>query len=382
MKSLKVEIQISEFITKLSGCYDILFGLKQETINSHHDFMKLYRETSKTGNTLDYLNKHLLTNTFCNGYHVSISDLYAYADIAPHLHKLSDQEKWSYCNVVRWVDHIQNLKGIKQKAIELKLKISLPYEPLFLEKETPLVQNKKDKKDKVGGDKPKLEKPQSNLLSIINIIGKENDNQTDKIKIEETKIKEEKKEAKPEKQQQQKQKVADKKPAAKEEDIHPCSKLDIRVGKVVSIVVNDQSEKLYNEEIDIGNGEIRKIASGLKGKVPIEDLKDSYVVVLCNLKPRALCGWVSHGMILCATDSQGKTEPIRPPEGSKEGDLVSIGDFPRLPIAEINKKSPWDAVKDDIKINDDKLATYKNDSIWKTDLGAIHSKFVTNAPIS
>lgn len=41
------------------------------------------------------------------------------------------------------------------------------------------------------------------------------------------------------------------------------AKLDIRVGKIVSCEVNPASDKLYNEKIDIGNGEIRSIASGL-----------------------------------------------------------------------------------------------------------------------
>ena len=41
------------------------------------------------------------------------------------------------------------------------------------------------------------------------------------------------------------------------------SKLDIRVGKITKAWPNPDSEKLYNEEIDMGNGEMRTIASGL-----------------------------------------------------------------------------------------------------------------------
>jgi len=39
--------------------------------------------------------------------------------------------------------------------------------------------------------------------------------------------------------------------------------LDLRVGKIVEVWVNPESDKLYNEKIDLGNGEIRSIASGL-----------------------------------------------------------------------------------------------------------------------
>ncbi len=39
--------------------------------------------------------------------------------------------------------------------------------------------------------------------------------------------------------------------------------MDIRVGRIVEVWKNPNSDKLYNEKIDIGNGEIRGIASGL-----------------------------------------------------------------------------------------------------------------------
>lgn len=39
--------------------------------------------------------------------------------------------------------------------------------------------------------------------------------------------------------------------------------MDFRVGRIVDVWKNPESEKLYNEKVDIGNGEIRAIASGL-----------------------------------------------------------------------------------------------------------------------
>jgi tRNA-binding EMAP/Myf-like protein len=39
--------------------------------------------------------------------------------------------------------------------------------------------------------------------------------------------------------------------------------MDFRVGRIVEVWKNPASEKLYNEKVDIGNGEIRCIASGL-----------------------------------------------------------------------------------------------------------------------
>jgi aminoacyl tRNA synthase complex-interacting multifunctional protein 1 len=39
--------------------------------------------------------------------------------------------------------------------------------------------------------------------------------------------------------------------------------MDIRVGKIVEVWKHPDSTKLYCEKIDIGNGVIRQIASGL-----------------------------------------------------------------------------------------------------------------------
>lgn len=45
----------------------------------------------------------------------------------------------------------------------------------------------------------------------------------------------------------------------------------------------------------------RTIVSGLVNYVPIEEMKDRMVVVLCNLKPAKMRGVESCGMVLCAS---------------------------------------------------------------------------------
>jgi aminoacyl tRNA synthase complex-interacting multifunctional protein 1 len=83
------------------------------------------------------------------------------------------------------------------------------------------------------------------------------------------------------------------------DDGHPASRLDLRVGRIVEIGphADPEATKLYCEQIDIGNGEIRGIASGLRGRIPLEILKGTNVIVLCNLKARSLKGFMSHGMV-------------------------------------------------------------------------------------
>jgi hypothetical protein len=87
-------------------------------------------------------------------------------------------------------------------------------------------------------------------------------------------------------------------------------------------------------------------------------------------------------MLLCCNN--GDTyEPIRPSTGSKPGDLVHIGDYSRQPVSELNpKKNPWDVVKDDLIVNEEKIATFAKNLLWKTENGYITSESLTNAKIS
>jgi len=48
------------------------------------------------------------------------------------------------------------------------------------------------------------------------------------------------------------------------------SKLDFRVGKIIECAANPASEKIYMEKIDMGNGEIREISSGLQKAYTLE----------------------------------------------------------------------------------------------------------------
>lgn len=52
--------------------------------------------------------------------------------------------------------------------------------------------------------------------------------------------------------------------------IPDIAQMDFRVGKIVEVWVHPKSENLYCEKIDLGNGEIREIASGLQKFIPID----------------------------------------------------------------------------------------------------------------
>lgn len=64
-----------------------------------------------------------------------------------------------------------------------------------------------------------------------------------------------------------------------------------------------EAESLYVEKVDLGEESgPRVIVSGLVQYCAEETLLNRLVVVLCNLKPRALKGITSNGMLLCASN--------------------------------------------------------------------------------
>jgi len=134
-----------------------------------------------------------------------------------------------------------------------------------------------------------------------------------------------------EQEQTQKKKQA---PAAPTQEID-ISKLDIRVGVITKAWVHEEADKLFCEEIDIGEEEgPRNIASGLRAHYNLEDLEGQRVLVLANLKTRKLVGFPSHGMVLCAASEDGsKVEFIEPPADAKIGERVVVDGFDGEPVS-------------------------------------------------
>jgi aminoacyl tRNA synthase complex-interacting multifunctional protein 1 len=117
-------------------------------------------------------------------------------------------------------------------------------------------------------------------------------------------------------------KKVDQPAAASAKEGYDISALDIRVGKITRVWNHESADKLYCEEIDLGT-EKRQIASGLRPFYKLEEMDQQSVLVLCNLKPRSLVGFTSHGMVLCASnDDKSKVEFVRAPDGAALGERV------------------------------------------------------------
>lgn len=112
------------------------------------------------------------------------------------------------------------------------------------------------------------------------------------------------------------------------------SKLDIRVGLVVRCWNHPESEKLLCEEIDVGEGSVRTIASGLRAHYTAEEVQGRKVLVLANLKERPMAGFMSQGMVLCAcNEDHSVVRLLEPPDSAIAGDRVSFPGFSGEPAA-------------------------------------------------
>ncbi|MBQ2680122.1 MAG: methionine--tRNA ligase [Firmicutes bacterium] len=106
--------------------------------------------------------------------------------------------------------------------------------------------------------------------------------------------------------------LAEEEPEKKPEiTIDDFDKIELKVGVVLASENVKKSKKLLKNTVKIGNEE-RIILSGISQHYTPEEMVGKRVVVVTNLAPRKMMGEVSHGMILCAEDSEGRLSLITP----------------------------------------------------------------------
>ncbi len=101
--------------------------------------------------------------------------------------------------------------------------------------------------------------------------------------------------------------------------IEELARVELKTGRVLRAEAVEGSRKLVRLEVD--TGEPRQIVAGIGGVYSAGDLEGRDVVVVTNLKPAKLMGVESQGMLLAATDPEGKPVILMPerevPPGSK-----------------------------------------------------------------
>ncbi|CAM9290452.1 unnamed protein product [Chrysoparadoxa australica] len=163
----------------------------------------------------------------------------------------------------------------------------------------------------------------------------------------------------------------------------PFSKIDIRVGRIVKVYPHPDADRLYCEEIDVGEEKPRQIASGLREHYTLEEMEGRVLCVVCNLKAAKLAGFVSEGMVLAAKGEDGKVELVQPPEGSKVGERIAVEGCTGEPLtaSQVKKKKAWEQLVPSLSTNKKCVATFGGKPLV-TAVGACTTASVASAQIS
>ncbi|KAL2983005.1 hypothetical protein AAZX31_12G017500 [Glycine max] len=149
--------------------------------------------------------------------------------------------------------------------------------------------------------------------------------------------------------------------AAAEPDI-TITRLDIRVGLIIKAQKHPDADALYVEEIDVGEEQTRTVVSGLVKFIPLDEMQNRKVCVLCNLKPVTMRGIKSQAMVLAASDGDHtKVELVEPPSSAQPGERITFPGYEGNPDELLNpKKKVWETLQVDLHTNEELVACYKN----------------------
>ncbi|TRM66409.1 hypothetical protein BD626DRAFT_556294 [Schizophyllum amplum] len=286
------------------------------------------------------LNATLTPRTFVVANSLTAADVALYGALHPVLSQLQPAQYWAVPAVTRHFDHIQYLPTVRAAAEPLAPAFSVV--PFDLDNAPPpeRVQEAPKKKEK----KPAAAAAStSEPAPVAAAPGTAEKPASDEKPAQ----KKEKKEKKPKEGQSTEKKVKEKKAApAPEEPAEPApSMIDLRVGRIVEVNKHPDADGLYVEKIDIGEETgPRTVVSGLVKYIPIEEMRDRWLIAVCNLKPATMRGVKSFAM------------------GSKPGDRIYFeGMEDALPVSQLNpKKKIFETIQPDFTTLDTKEAAWVN----------------------
>jgi len=105
-------------------------------------------------------------------------------------------------------------------------------------------------------------------------------------------------------------------------NIEDFKKIEIMVGKILSVEKVPDTDKLLKLEVDLAEEKPRQIISGISLYFPdISILVEKKCMFVANLEPRTIRGFESNGMILAVSTDDGKFSLLEPndqiPVGTK-----------------------------------------------------------------
>ncbi|XP_060886723.1 aminoacyl tRNA synthase complex-interacting multifunctional protein 1-like [Labrus mixtus] len=168
-------------------------------------------------------------------------------------------------------------------------------------------------------------------------------------------------------------------------EAEPCidpSRLDLRVGRIVSIRRHRLAETMSVQEVDVGESTPRTVISKLEETTDFEELQGRLAVLLCNVKACQLRGVVSQARLLCCYSSNDCSELLIPPAGSNPGDRVTFLNYPGEPDKELQaKQKVWELLQPDLQVDSRGVATFKGCGFEVKGKGLCRAPSLTNSII-
>ena len=259
------------------------------------------------------MDEHLLMHSFLVGSSMTIADVAVFFSVSHHRQAVGGRP-----NLRRWFKLIQSRVKTEEKFVENE-SVIIFYLP---ERST---NGSSKASDKGAKSKPSAEPSKQHQDT------KEKSEPKSTEDVKSTSI------AKKEKPENS----SDPKPSPSVADLNPM-KLDLRVGVILRCWDHPEAEKLLCEDIDLGEEKPRQIASGLRAHYSASSMEGQRVVVLANLKERAMVGFKSQGMVLCScNDDHSVIKLVNPPPEAKPGDRITFDGFegePATPNEMVKKK--------------------------------------------
>jgi methionyl-tRNA synthetase len=98
-------------------------------------------------------------------------------------------------------------------------------------------------------------------------------------------------------------------------------RIELRVANITGAAPHPDADRLLVLQIDLG-GETRQLVAGIRAHYAPEELVGKQIVVVANLAPATLRGVESQGMLLAASDSEGRLAFVTPHKPVSAGTAV------------------------------------------------------------
>ncbi|KAL1192434.1 Methionine--tRNA ligase, cytoplasmic [Cardamine amara subsp. amara] len=290
---------------------------------------------------LEKLNVELASKSVLlgKGLTPSAADVVVFSALHSSVLGLSDSDKEKVPHVIRWTNYIQNKEELS--TLFGPIPVKLPVFDFEASKSVVKVEAKANTKKAVESVKP-VDKPEAQPSS------KKAEPEEPKKKVTILDAKKEKK------------KPAQIEPANKEVELS-VSLLNIQVGLIRKAWKHPSADSLLVEEIDVGEGKVRQVVSGLAKFCSPDDLANRLVALITNVKPGKLRDVMSEGLVLCASsEDHSVVQPLLPPAGAKPGERVSFSGIEGKPEDVLNpKKKQLEKITPNLYTDENGVATYK-----------------------